>query len=160
MKKTAAELQDGLSNFYGTEGYHRVSLLKNFVVTDGVLWLIQNAGEQGAFWITDMIASYQKECMAHPKLREAQFWKLTVHPKEEQIPLPMTVGAVLASKKFKKPKPKPAATMICEWDDGHTVIKQNIPYTDFQLPEISIWVEPQRDEQGNLLIIALLPSEH
>ena len=54
--KTKDEILNELPNFYGTDGYTRWSaLFRNFVLTDGALYLAENAG---AFWLMDAIASH------------------------------------------------------------------------------------------------------
>jgi hypothetical protein len=50
------ELKQALSNFYGTEGYHRYSpMFPHVILTDGAKFL---AEEAGAYWLMDMISSY------------------------------------------------------------------------------------------------------
>jgi hypothetical protein len=147
--KSKEEIEAGLAGFYGTEQYHRFSILfKNHVLTDGVKWLCDNAD---CFWLMDVIASYHAKCMKDPKgmLQDMQFWTLTVHPKIEEAK-PMTIGAVM------KGKPKPMATVICERDTGDVAITQKIPHTDFPLPEIKLYCS-RADE--NLWVI-MLPSEY
>ncbi len=54
--KQHTHLAHELTQFTGTEGYTRWSpLFRNFVLTDGTLYLAENAG---AFWLMDAIASY------------------------------------------------------------------------------------------------------
>ena len=49
-------LEQELRQFTGTEAYTRWSaLFRNFVLTDGALYLAENAG---AFWLMDAIASH------------------------------------------------------------------------------------------------------
>jgi hypothetical protein len=138
--KTAQEIQNGLAQFYGTEHYHRLSPLHGkLVCTDGVAWLAENAG---AFWLIDIIASYQARCMKDEMLRDMQFWTLTVH----RPPLEKRGNRIMA-------------TVICERDTGDVAIKQEIPYTDFPLPEIKFYVEPG-EVGGKMVYVCLLPSEH
>lgn len=59
-------------------------------------------------------------------LQEIQFWKLTVH--EDR-----------------------SATLICERDQGDVAIEQQIPFTDFPLAEIKLYLQ-----EG----VLLLPSEY
>ena len=71
---TPQELQDNLRQFTGTEAYTRWSaLFRNFVLTDGALYLAENAG---AFWLMDAIAShygaYKGEGFVVAKLRRAK----------------------------------------------------------------------------------------
>lgn len=59
-KMTKEELENGLTNFYGTEDYHKFSILfPNLFLTDGVKFLADNAG---AYWLMDIIGSYQPKC--------------------------------------------------------------------------------------------------
>ena len=76
-----------------------------------------------AFWLMDAIASYQTRALveAYP----FQVWKLTVEG---------TKGV-----------------LVMEDQDGHAVKRQNIPYTDFPLKEITLYLT------NNVL---LLPSEY
>ena len=67
-KMTMVELEKELTGFIGTEGYHKCTIVPNYVCTDGVLHM---AKTMGAFWLLDAIASYQRK-------EEMQFWKLTV----------------------------------------------------------------------------------
>ena len=54
--KTKQEILAELPNFYGTENYHKWSILfRNFVLTDGAKYI---ADECGAYWLMDAIASY------------------------------------------------------------------------------------------------------
>ena len=130
--KSKEEILAGLAGFYGTEQYHRFSILfKNHVITDGVKWLCD---ECQSFWLLDIIASYHSKCMKDPKgmLQDAQFWTLTLN------------------------KTGRGAKVICERDTGDVVITQNIEYTDFPLPEIKLYCN-RADE--NLWVI-LLVSEY
>ena len=72
--KTKDEILNELPNFYGTDGYTRWSaLFRNFVLTDGALYLAENAG---AFWLMDAIAShlgsYKNEGFVVAKLLRAK----------------------------------------------------------------------------------------
>jgi len=130
--KTAAEINDGLAQCYGTEAYHRVSALHGrLVITDGVLWLAE-ASE--CFWLIDIIASYQPLCMKDAMLRDIQFWTLTVADDK-------------------------TAKIICERASGDVVIAQKIPFTDFPLSEIKIFVQAG-ECGGRPVMVALLPSEN
>jgi len=124
MKMNATELQNGLAGFYGTGQYHRLSPFGGLSATDGVAFLVENAE---CFWLMDEIGIAQKhfKIRANPKLQEMQVWKLTVKDK--------------------------TAVLACEDGDDHVVMTKRIPYTDFPLPEITIWIE------GNVM---LLPQEH
>jgi len=91
------------------------------IYTPGIRHLAERAG---AFWLIDLIASWQLD----PKVRREPFqvWKLDVRPDH---------------------------TAIAVATDGNaaTLTSQDIPFTDFPLPTISVWLE-----DGTLL----LPGEH
>lgn len=119
-------LQSDLAQFTGTSQYHRVNpLMRRYLATDGVAYLAQNAR---CFWLLDEI-SFALELKKEVKNEEMTFWKLVV--KDEK------------------------GVLTADDGNGHILYTKRIPYTDFPLPEISIWVskEPSRT-------IMLLPSEY
>ena len=131
--KTATQIQDGLSQFYGTQAYHRLSIFsKRLVATDGVAWLCQNAE---CFWLFDAIASHQPRAMKDPKgmLQDMQFWTL-------------------------KKDGKGGCLLKCERDTDDVFITQEIPFTDFPLDEVKIWIERGELADGPYMV-AMLPSE-
>jgi hypothetical protein len=125
--------QDQLRQFTGTEGYHRWSpLFRRMVLTDGVKFVADNGGTHGAYWLADAIASHQPTAMKNVELRDMQFWNLTV-------------------------KPDHSAVLTCRADSGRKpAITQRIEYTDFDLPEIDLWVGPVDETTYTIL----LPSEY
>lgn len=54
---TAAELDSELCQFTGTEQWYRHSLNKQMLYTDGVQFFAESGGEQGAYWLLDIIAT-------------------------------------------------------------------------------------------------------
>jgi hypothetical protein len=118
-----------LDQFTGTEAYHRWSLLfPRMVLTDGAKFVADNGGTHGAYWLVDAIASHQRTAMKDPELRDIQFWKLTV-------------------------KPDHSAVLTCRADFGREpVITQRIEYTDFDLPEIDLWVAPVDESTYTILL--------
>jgi len=132
-KMTAEELEHSLAGFTGTEAYHRWSpLFPKHVLTDGVKFLCEHGGNSGAYWLADLIASYHAKAMKDKSLRDIQFWTLKVD--------------------FEKK----SAVAICERDTDDVAFKQKIEYTDFQLPEVKLYVQPT----GNDEFCILLPSEY
>jgi len=125
-----AELQADLPHFIGTEGYTNISypwLRKKFLLTDGARYLAEKAK---AFWLMDAIASHQ----IAKKVARAPFqvWEL----------------AVSADCK---------AILTCT-DGNHRVLTgQEIPYTDFPLENISLYVA-QDEMLGGLVV--MLTSEY
>lgn len=119
--KTAAEINEGLSQFTGTCHYYRHS--PRLLLTDGVAWL---CNEAGCFWLVDIIASYQPQCRRDEMLAGIQFWTLKVNPDK-------------------------SAVVTCDRDTNDTAIKQVIEYTDFPLPEIKLYCAANGDEMVVLL---------
>ena len=138
--KSIAELQNGLAHMTGSEAYHKLSPLHGrMFCTDGVAWLAENAGEHGAFWLIDIIASYQPQCARDEMLRDFQVWTLTCEPAPEG--------------RMRK------ATVKCERDTGdRNPIVQEIPLTDFQLDSIKFYVEPG-ECNGKMIMVCMLPNE-
>lgn len=79
------------------------------------------AGE--AWWLLDVIVSYQR----HPKVRGEGFqvWTLTVTDAR--------------------------GVVVCEDGNGRRLVTQDLPYTDFPLDEVTLWVDNH---------VVLLPSEY
>lgn len=125
--------EQDLAQFYGTEHYHRWSaLFPNMYLTDGVQYVAENGGSNGAFWLMDAIASHQRDALKIEDLQEMQFWTLKVNPNK-------------------------SAVLTCQIDsDVPPSIIQNIPYTDFDMEKIDLWVAPA-DERNYVIY---LPSEH
>lgn len=55
-KVSKEELQSNLTQFTGTDGYHKFNLFTRLVATDGVIYLAEAAG---CFWLLDILASVQ-----------------------------------------------------------------------------------------------------
>ena len=50
------QLNFQLAQFTGTEQWYRHNLNRNLIYTDGVKFLAENGGEQGAYWFIDKVA--------------------------------------------------------------------------------------------------------
>lgn len=127
-----------LDQFTGTERYHRFSpIFRNVVLSDGALYVAENGGEHGAYWLMDAIASQIPLAgKRHPMLRDMQFWELKVNLQ------------------------KKSAVLTCVPDsDMKPVVTQRIPHTDFDLPYIKFYVQPQATPSGTVWTI-FLPSEY
>ncbi|ABW33322.1 DUF6876 family protein [Acaryochloris marina] len=123
---TAEDLQIELAHCHCSESHYQHWLGIRY--TEGVKTLAEK-GE--CFWLLDVIASYQRVRLikCNPNLQEFQLWLLTVNDDH-------------------------SAVLACYEDSASTcspVITQDIPFTDFVLPEIKLYVE-----YG----VVLLPSEH
>ena len=130
----AETLLQNLQHFCGSEQYYKHWL--GLCYTDGIKYLAENAQ---CFWLIDAIASHQPTAKKNPRLKEFQLWFLHVGTGHE----------------FIKPKAGNAAVLTC-WEDtpkaeSKPVIIQQIPFTDFPLPEIKLYLQEK---------ILLLPDEN
>ena len=113
---------DDLRQFTGTEHWYRHGLARNILFTDGAKYV---ADEAGAYWLLDEIAFAQRSIPA-VAAEEFQVWTLRVTSEKK-------------------------ATLTCEDGNGHAVFTRAIEYTDFPLPEITLWFANN---------VILLPSEY
>jgi hypothetical protein len=131
------ELEKELERFTGTTRYYRAPFTA-LLYTDGIQYLAEQAG---AYWLIDLIASYQRRCQRDEMLRDFQFWYLT---RPDSAALPWLQG-----------NPKGGCIVSCWCDtpiEGTAPnIRQTVPYTDFPLSEIRLYVS------GGVLF---LPSEN
>ncbi|MEG4576980.1 hypothetical protein QUA56_30565 [Microcoleus sp. N3A4] len=127
-------LSQNLKHFGGTEQYYKHWL--GIQYTDGVKYLADNAQ---CYWLIDAIASNQPRVRRKHSLTEFQLWFLHVGNAHE----------------FIKPRKDNAAVLTC-WEDSpkketKPVIIQQIPFTDFPLPAIKLYLQEK---------ILLLPDEN
>lgn len=129
--KLAAELEANLPQYTGTESYTnlRYSWLngKRFLLTDGAKYLAEKAG---AFWLMDAIASHQMYWEVAAE--SMQFWKLAVDEDAKAI-------------------------LTCDDGNGKILVTQEIPYADFPLAEIKLYVQESEYLAG---LVVMLPSEY
>ena len=111
-----------LAHFTGSEHWYRHGIVRNILFTDGAKYV---ADHGGAYWLLDEIALAQR-CEKAVAAEEFQAWTLRVEDDH-------------------------SATLACEDGNGHVVFEKAIPFTDFPLPDITLWVE------NNTIY---LPSEH
>ena len=106
------ELLAQLAQFTGSETFTRHSLARRMLMTEGVVFVADNAG---AYWLTDAIASYLLDDRA--RAEEFQVWRLTVDGETHRGVLTMT-----------------------DCNAQTPIITQDLDYTDFPLPEIMLWL--------------------
>ena len=121
MSKTTLSISD-LKQFTGTEQWHRHALNRSILYTDGAQYLAEKAG---AYWLLDEIALAQKSVQALAA-ETFQLWRLTVESNH-------------------------SATLMCDDGNGNVLHRKHIPFTDFPLPEISLYCCDN---------VILLPSEY
>lgn len=126
----SAELRTGMDGFFGTEEYHRFSILfPKTVLTDGAKWLADN-GE--CYWLMDIIGSIE-EIIADE---------------------PFTVVQLTIQNKAQVPNPK--AVVKVDDGNGNVLYTQLIEYTDFPLNNVKLYAN--RGE--NNLRVVMLTSEY
>lgn len=113
--------EQSLEQFTGTEKYY--NYLCGLKLTDGVHYL---ATEGKCFWLLDIIASYQ--------------------PKHHQVPFQLWELEVTEDKGKRS-----AIVYMREDSDKKPLVRQVIPYTDFPLENVKIYVIDK---------VVLLPSEY
>jgi len=126
----AAQLESELAGFIGTESYTNLPypwLRKRFLLTDGAKYLAEKAK---AFWLMDAIASHQTNQVVAAE--EFQFWKLAVGEKRE-------------------------AVLTCTDGNDKELVRQEIPYTDFPLNTITLYVALDECLGG---LVVMLTSEY
>lgn len=108
----ASDLLNHLAQFTGSETFTRHSLIPRVLMTEGVVFL---ANEAGAHWLTDAVASYL--CHESARREPFQVWRLAVNCLTRSGQLTMTDG-----------------------NNSTSLITQTLDYTDFPLAEIDLWL--------------------
>lgn len=109
-RQAPREIEAALPQFTGTTAYYRH--FTNLLYTEGVHFLAEAAG---AYWLIDLIASWQPKAIKDSSLAEFQLWRLEVEESR--------------------------AVAICYRDTDDEAFRQVIEFTDFPLREISLYVE-------------------
>jgi hypothetical protein len=100
-------LEVDLRQFTGTERWYRwSSLFPRFLLTDGAKYLADRAG---AYWLMDIIGSYQHEL----DKEGFQVWRLE--------------------------KTGTEAVVVCDDGNGNVLAKQEIPYTNFPMNKVELY---------------------
>ena len=105
--------QADLDHFNGSEQFYRHGMVRHIIYTEGAAYLAE-AG--GAYWLLDEIAlaqAFNRKVKAEP----FQVWTLTRNASGS--------GAVLR----------------CEDGNDRHIYTKRIPFTDFPLETIALWVE-------------------
>lgn len=148
-----AEMRRMLGHFTGTENYYRhraLGVRKPVMLTDGAHYVFE-CGELGvltAYWLLDVITSWQGELTKSRRDISFQVWKLEVPGMREveeawRQDLPAPEGRSMNRGK-----------VTCENGNGRVLAEQEIPLTDFPLSEITLYVTDEPDQY-----VVLLPSE-
>jgi hypothetical protein len=119
--KSTAEIINVLNYSTGTEAYHKFSSIPGFPVATDGVIALAEAA--GCFWFLDLIGSYQGNKRLDPAF---QVWKLDVNQTWQ-------------------------SGIVRGYNDSELIITQDIPFTDFQLGEVKLYLIDG---------VILLPSEY
>ena len=134
---SASEIEHGLSQFGGSEEYHRLSPLHGkLVATDGVAWLAEKAD---AYWLVDAIAAWQPTAQKDEMLRNFQLWTLTKNRADHQHPQ--------------------GARLTCWRDTDNEAFHRDMEFTDFPLDGIRLYA-CSGEYGGRPVIILMLTGEY
>ena len=143
MEKTyngvlVSEIQETIESFYGSDESYRHGINRKVIFSQGARYVAESCG---ACWLIDEIAIAQFK----PKVRaeEFQVWKLAVI-EDSDIYTNAGAGMPMCGTGHK-------AVLTLDDGNGNIVLSKPIPFTDFPLPEVTLWVE------NNTIY---LPSEH
>ena len=123
--KTKEEIQANMAQATGTQQYHKFSILFPRLVLTDGVQ--QLCEDAQCFWLMDIIGSHQHKPAV--KNESFQVWTLTVKDR--------------------------AAKVLATDGNDKVIAKQNVPYTDFPLDEVKLFVA---DGEGYKVI--MLPSEN
>lgn len=119
--KSKEAILEILNNATGTESYHRFSRILGYPVITDGVLMLAEAAD--CYWLLDIIGSYQ----SNQELDKSfQVWKLNVDIGND-------------------------SAIVRAYNDTALIVTQEIPYTDFPLEEIKLYLMDG---------IILLPSEH
>jgi hypothetical protein len=135
------QLKRDLDGFYATDEWHHHRCFARYPVflTDGALYLAEHGGSGSttAYWLMDLIASYQVEKQMK-RIENPQLWKIECFGE--------------GSKRL--------CVVTCGNSSEKPIIRQEIEYTNFLLNEYELYasLEPF-DESGRLALIISLIAE-
>jgi hypothetical protein len=129
-EQLADQLAAALPQFTGTENYTNLRypwLRSRFLLTDGAKYLAETVK---AFWLMDAIASHQTNKLV--AVEPFQVWTLTVNEKH-------------------------TAKLVCTDGNERVLVAQEIPYSDFPLGEITLYLVKDDGLSG---WVVMLTSEY
>lgn len=120
-KEQIEDFNDNLKQFTGTEVWFRHPMMQDVLYTQGVQYAAETLG---AYWLVDMIAISQ--LVKAVRAESFQVWVI-------------------------KTEGKPIPTITCSDGNDNIVYRSMIQYSDFPLPEFTLWFSDN---------VILLPSEY
>ena len=119
--KSKNEILDIINYAHGTNAYHKFSSYNHYPVVTDGVIAIAEAAR--CYWLLDIIGSNQTNKLLDPNF---QVWKLMVNHED-------------------------STAVVSGYNDTTLIVKQDIPYTDFPLDELKLFLMDG---------VILLPSEH
>lgn len=158
-----------LARFKGSESFYPQGLSR-LVYTEGVKYLADNAG---AYWLIDLIASYQHQLVTDSGLKHFQLWIVTVPNAldESQTPdypfiYPQENHDAVVSCWRDSPVPSYLKRTCLDKGDEYKaldnyILSQDVLYTDFPLRELCLYVcGTEVDSKGQIISTLMLRSEY
>ena len=133
----AADLANGLAHHIGTTSYTKHGLMRDLLMTEGVVFLAENAG---AHWLTDIVASH---LLTNKKLRDEEFQVWTLEKNGEDQAQPN----------------RPHRVFVTDGNSDQPIVTQELGYTDFPLAEIKLYCS-KAAEFGPKAWVLMLTSEY
>jgi hypothetical protein len=135
------QLKRNLDGFYATDEWHQHRTFARYPVflTDGALYLAEHGGAcaTSAFWLMDVIASYQGEKQMR-RIENPQLWKIECTGEGSQR----------------------SCVVTCGNNPEKPIIRQEIEYSNFLLDEYEVYASLEAfDESGRLALIISLIAE-
>lgn len=122
IRRVESLSKENLAKFTNTGTLYQVALFNRTGCTEGAKFVADTAG---AWWLLDIIVSYQFNAKVKPA--KFQVWDLTVW--EDRT-----------------------ATLECKDDTGHLIISHEIADCDFPIPEITLWFSHQPQQLPTILL--------
>lgn len=138
VNKTYEEIINQLSQFIGTEHYHKMTFNPYLLFTDGMKFLFD---EYKAYWLGDLINSYFPNIMRDFNENGDHFYIINIKVEHGLLNACFTVSREVEG------KPK-------------TIVEQKVGYIDLPAGDYQFFMCVEEHENKNPLFIVLLPSEY
>jgi hypothetical protein len=130
-KLSRAELDVGMAQWTGTTSYTRHGMMRTLLMTEGVMWLQENAE---CYWLVDAIASH---IATNKRLQGEEFQTWDFKREDDDM----------------APANHPHMLSVTDGNDGPPIVKQEIEYTDFPLPSIRFFVSHDESLEGWVIML-------
>ena len=145
-------LASALAHFTGTQSYINLRypwLRMKFLLTEGAQYLAEKGQ---CYWLMDAIASHQ----INSKVSSEPFQAWTLKVGLERRPTPAEKRRIEKGVPADLSRPN-FAVLTCTDGNEKLLARQEIPYTDFPLPSITLYAALDESLGG---LVVMLPSEY